>query len=128
MNLGYDIVVTVTGVVLVFAVLVLLMLIIMLEGKIFDLLDTKRNAKMKAAQLQEEEKRAAASPAQVASAAPEQPDVEEGIPGEVVAAIAAAIHALGGGKYTLRAVRRAGHGKGRGAWGSAGVADATEPF
>lgn len=128
MNLGYDIVVTVTGVVLVFAVLVLLMLIIMLEGKIFDLLDTKRNAKMKAAQLQEEEKRAAVSPAQVASAAPEQPDVEEGIPGEVVAAIAAAIHALGGGKYTLRAVRRAGHGKGRGAWGSAGVADATEPF
>ena len=37
MNLGPDAVITITGIVLVFAILVLLMLIIMLEGKIFDL-------------------------------------------------------------------------------------------
>ena len=36
MNLGSDVVITITGIVLVFAILVLLMLIIMLEGKIFD--------------------------------------------------------------------------------------------
>ena len=36
MDLGFDVVVTVTGIVLVFLILVLLMAIITLEGKIFD--------------------------------------------------------------------------------------------
>ena len=36
MDLGFDVVVTITGIVLVFAILVLLMAIITLEGKIFD--------------------------------------------------------------------------------------------
>ena len=36
MNLGSDVVITITGIVLVFAILILLMLIITLEGKIFD--------------------------------------------------------------------------------------------
>lgn len=127
--MGYDIIVTITGMVLVFGVLVLLMCIIMLEGKIFDSINAKKDAKLKAAHAQNAEKRAAAPAAAPAAAAgPEQPEIEEGIPGEVVAAIAAAIHALGGGKYTLRAVRRADHGTGRGVWGRAGVSDTTEPF
>jgi hypothetical protein len=49
--------------------------------------------------------------------------VEEGIPGDVVAAIMAAIHAMGNGKYTLKAVRRAANG-----WSKAGVNDTTAPF
>ena len=59
-------------------------------------------------------KQAAAAPA---------PQVEEGIPGDVVAAIMAAIHAMGNGKYTLKAVRR-----GKNGWGKAGVNDTTAPF
>ena len=59
-----------------------------------------------------------------APAAPRAPQVEAGIPPEVVAVIAAAVYAMGGGKYTLKAVRRAD----RSAWARAGVLDVTEPF
>ena len=59
-----------------------------------------------------------------APAAPRAPQVEAGIPPEVVAVIAAAVYAMGGGKYTLKAVRRAD----RSAWARAGAFDVTEPF
>jgi hypothetical protein len=73
-------------------------------------------------------KTAAQAPAAKPAAAPVQqaapaPQVEEGIPGDVVAAIMAAIHAMGNGKYTLKAVRR-----GKNGWGKAGVNDTTAPF
>ena len=42
MDLGFDVVVTITGIVLVFAILVLLMAIITLEGKIFDAMNGKK--------------------------------------------------------------------------------------
>ena len=115
MDLGFDVVVTITGIVLVFLILVLLMTIITLEGKIFDSMGTKKKAaKAPAAK--------PAAPVQQAAAAP-APQVEEGIPGDVVAAIMAAIHAMGNGKYTLKAVRRSKNG-----WGNAGVNDTTAPF
>ena len=118
MDLGFDVVVTFTGIILVFMILVLLMAIITLEGKIFDSLNAKKNA-VKAAP-----KAPAAKPAApVQQAAAPAPQVEEGIPGEVVAAIMAAIHAMGNGKYTLKAVRR-----GKNGWGKAGVNDTTAPF
>ena len=51
-----------------------------------------------------------------------------GIPGEVVAAIAAAIACMDGGEhYTLRSVKRT-RVSGRSAWGQAGVVAYTEPF
>ena len=112
MNLGSDVVITITGIVLVFAILILLMLIITLEGKIFDGMAAKKKAA----------KEPAAPKAAVQQAAP-APVVEEGIPGDVVAAIMAAIHAMGNGKYTLKAVRRAANG-----WSKAGVNDTTAPF
>ena len=124
MDLGFDVVVTITGIVLVFLILILLILVLLmaiitLEGKIFD----SMNAKKKAAN-----KTVAQSPAAKPAAAPVQqaapaPQVEEGIPGDVVAAIMAAIHAMGNGKYTLKAVRR-----GKNGWGKAGVNDTTAPF
>ena len=86
MDLGYDVIVTITGIVLVFLILVLLMAIITLEGKMFDAM-------------------------------------EAGIPGDVVAAIMAAIYSMGNGKYVLKAVRR-----GKNGWGKAGVNDTTAPF
>ena len=49
MDLGFDVVVTFTGIVLVFLILVLLMAIITLEGKIFDGLGKKKAAAKAAA-------------------------------------------------------------------------------
>ena len=118
MNLGSDVVITITGIVLVFAILVLLMLIITLEGKVFDGMNAKKAAAKAAAP-----KAPAAKAAPVQQAAAPAPVVEEGIPGDVVAAIMAAIHAMGNGKYTLKAVRRAANG-----WSKAGVNDTTAPF
>ena len=65
-----------------------------------------------------EQPRAAAAPAKAAA-----PQVEAGIPGDVVAAIMAAIYSMGNGKYVLKAVRR-----GKNGWGKAGVNDTTAPF
>ena len=114
MNLGSDVVITITGIVLVFAILILLMLIITLEGKIFDGMAAKKKAAKEPA---------APKPAAPVQQAAPAPVVEEGIPGDVVAAIMAAIHAMGNGKYTLKAVRRAANG-----WSKAGVNDTTAPF
>ncbi len=119
MDLGFDVVVTITGIVLVFLILILLMAIITLEGKIFDSMNAKKKAAKEAAKAPAAKP---AAPVQQAAAAP-APQVEEGIPGDVVAAIMAAIHAMGNGKYTLRAVRRSKNG-----WGNAGVNDTTAPF
>ena len=123
MDLGYDVVVTISGMVLVFLILIILMVIIMLEGKAFNALSNKKRPAAPVAPKPE----APAAPQQqaVAPVEPEpQPQVEPGIPGDVIAAIAAAIYALGGGKYTLRAVRRAD----RGGWSKAGVSDTTAPL
>ena len=115
MNLGSDVVITITGIVLVFAILVLLMFIITLEGKIFDGMAAKKKAAKEPAA-----PKAAAKPAAPVQQAAPAPVVEEGIPGDVVAAIMAA---MGNGKYTLKAVRRAANG-----WSKAGVNDTTAPF
>ena len=119
MDLGFDVVVTITGIVLVFLILILLMAIITLEGKIFDSMNAKKKAAKEAAKAPAAQP---AAPVQQAAAAP-APQVEEGIPGDVIAAIMAAIHAMGNGKYTLKAVRRSKNG-----WGNAGVNDTTPPF
>ena len=119
MDLGFAVVVTITGIVLVFLILILLMAIITLEGKIFDSMNAKKKAAKEAAKAPAVQP---AAPVQQAAAAP-APQVEEGIPGDVIAAIMAAIHAMGNGKYTLKAVRRSKNG-----WGNAGVNDTTAPF
>ncbi len=119
MDLGFDVVVTITGIVLVFLILILLMAIITLEGKIFDSMNAKKKAAKEAAKAPAAQP---AAPVQQAAAAP-APQAEEGIPGDVIAAIMAAIHAMGNGKYTLKAVRRSKNG-----WGNAGVNDTTAPF
>ena len=119
MDLGFDVVVTITGIVLVFLILILLMAIITLEGKIFDSMNAKKKAAKEAAKAPAVQP---AAPVQQAAAAP-APQVEECIPGDVIAAIMAAIHAMGNGKYTLKAVRRSKNG-----WGNAGVNDTTAPF
>ena len=121
MDLGYDVIVTITGIVLVFLILVLLMAIITLEGKIFDAMNGKKAAaKAASAAKPAAPVKQAATPAPAKAAAPQ---VEADIPGDVVAAIMAAIYSMGNGKYVLKAVRR-----GKNGWGKAGVNDTTAPF
>ena len=125
-----DPVVVATGISLVFLILVVLTLIILLQGKIFDSIAASKKAKAEqqaAALAAAEPKKAAPAPAAApARAAAPAPYVEEGIPAEVVAAIAAAVACMDGGKYTLRSLTRAKDG--RGAWGLAGVISGTDPF
>ena len=119
-------VVVVTGILLVFAVLVLLYLIISFEGVIFTGIDKKKNA-AKNPPLPSVPAQKAPPVAKAEAAAP-APKVQSGIPGEVVAAIAAALACMGGGekKFAIRSIKRAK--KGRNAWSSAGVMSNTEPF
>ena len=107
-----------TGLTLVFAILVLLTLLLTLSGKLFAKLDNKKGETPAAA------KNAPVAAGPTVQAAP--PAIQEGIPPEVVAAIAAAVASIEGGKYTLRSVSTVKQG--RNEWGLAGVLAYTEPF
>ena len=126
-----------TSLVLVFGLLIALCLIITLEGKVFDSFNDKNNAKKRAKAMEElhsSKPSAPSAPAAHAASAPAapapSPAVEAGIPGEVVAAISAAIFSLEGGNAVVREIRRVPQSGGsrRGAWGDAGVIQATRPF
>ena len=124
---AFDATLVSTSIVLVFSLLVVLCLIIMLLGKFFDWVQKKANA----AAL--DELNAPAPPAPPAPAAPPAakpaPAVEPGIPGEVVAAIAAAVCCLedGAAIQSVRRLPRASAPR-RDAWGQAGLAQNTRPF
>ena len=124
---GFDGSLVSTSLVLVFGLLVVLCLIIMLEGKLFDSLNKKR---LDAARAELDRSVSAAAPAARKAAPAPAPAVEAGIPGEVVAAIAAAVCCLEGGSVTVRSVRRLPQpgASRRGAWGQAGVVQNTQPF
>ena len=117
--------VVLTSITLVFAMLVALCLIITLEGKIFDNINNKKNGKPAAP------KAPAAPAAKAAPAAPAAPAADGSIPGEIVAAIAAAVASLGE-NLTIRGIHRVqkktATGSRRGAWGDAGVTQNTTPF
>ena len=119
MDLGFDVVVTITGIVLVFLILVLLMAIITLEGKIFDSMNAKKKAAKTAAQAPAA--KPAAAPVQQAAPAPQ---VEEGISIKD-ASLGIDWQKILTDKALLseKAVRR-----GKNGWGKAGVNDTTAPF
>ena len=85
--------VVLTSITLVFAMLVALCLIITVEGKIFDAIKNKKNG-TKAAPAAPAAP-AAQNIAKAAPAAPAAPAADGSIPGEIVAAIAAAVASLG---------------------------------
>ncbi|MEE0800597.1 MAG: OadG family transporter subunit [Gemmiger sp.] len=124
-----DATVVVTSITLVFAMLVALCLIIMVEGKIFDALN-KRSQPPAKTPPKAPARQAPPRPAPRSVAKASVPAGDEAIPGEVVAAIAAAVATLGG-SLTIRGIRRAkkpASGSRRGVWGDAGVAQNTTPF
>ena len=129
---GYDASVVVTSITLVFGVLVLLCLIITLEGKFFAARDKKALDAGEAAKAATAAKAAAApavpAPAAAAAPAPAAPAPDGAIPGEIVAAITAAVTCLEGENVTVHSIRRAPAASRRGVWGDAGVLQNTRPF
>ena len=108
--------VVLTSITLVFAMLVALCLIITLEGKIFDNINNKKDGKPAAPK---------------ASAAPAAKADNGSIPGEIIAAISAAVATVCGGNAVIRGIKRVSKpaaGSRRGAWGDAGVREHTTPF
>ena len=113
--------VVLTSITLVFAMLIALCLIITLEGKLFDLKNNKP-AKPKP--------QAPAAPA-AKPAAPAAKADNGGIPGEVIAAISAAVATVMGSGAVIHGIRRVSKpaaGSRRGSWGDAGVREHTTPF
>ena len=121
--------VVLTSITLVFAMLVALCLIITLEGKIFDNINNKKNDKP-AAPKAPAAKAATAAPA-AKPAAPAAKADNGSIPGEIIAAISAAVASVCGGNAVIRGIKRVSKpaaGSRRGAWGDAGVREHTTPF
>ena len=117
--------VVLTSITLVFAMLVALCLIITLEGKIFDNINNKKNDKPAAPKAP-----AKAAPA-AKPAAPAAKADNGSIPGEIIAAISAAVASVCGGNAVIRGIKRVSKpavGSRRGAWGDAGVREHTTPF
>lgn len=123
--------VVITGVVVVFIGLILLIIAVSVYGKIFHSLNQRKDAKAKAeaeAKIREAAKGAPVPEAKVVSNTA-APVIEDGIEEEIVAVIAAAIAAMGaasGKKLALRSIKTS---KGaRSAWANAGISENTRPF
>lgn len=121
--------VVLTSITLVFAMLIALCLIITLEGKLFDL---KNNKPAKPKPQAPAAPAAKAAPAPTAKpAAPAAKADNGGIPGEVIAAISAAVATVMGSGAVIHSIRRVSKpaaGSRRGSWGDAGVREHTTPF
>ena len=121
--------VVLTSITLVFAMLIALGLIITLEGKLFDL---KNNKPAKPKPQAPAAPAAKAAPAPTAKpAAPAAKADNGGIPGEVIAAISAAVATVMGSGAVIHGIRRVSKpaaGSRRGSWGDAGVREHTTPF
>ena len=121
--------VVLTSITLVFAMLIALCLIITLEGKLFDL-NNKKPADPKPQAPAAPAAKAAPAPA-AKPAAPAAKADNGGIPGEVIAAISAAVATVMGSGAVIHGIRRVSKpaaGSRRGSWGDAGVREHTTPF
>ena len=130
---GNTLSVVLTGLVVVFAALVILIFLVWLMGKIFIAIGNKKN-KEQEQHARRQAQQAMADQAKADQVKTEQAgtgQIEEGIPPEVVAAISAAVavvmeESAPGAAYTIQRVQRAGVG--RSAWGNAGLAAQLSPF
>ncbi len=104
-----------TGITIVFFVLIILFVAITVQGVLFK--SSKKGVKADDLALENSDIKTAAI----------APVIEQGIPGEVVAAITAAIACMeGGSSFTVKSVKRAAVRQN--AWGSAAMAEYTQPF
>ena len=113
--------VVITGIVVVFIGLVLLILLVSIYGKIFDVINGRAARKAEEAKKAAEAAKAVAKPEPIKAAAP--------VVEETVAVIMAAISAMSsaeGKKLVLKSVKTAKPQ--RPAWSTAGIIDNTRPF
>ena len=121
----FAILVTITGVLVVFSALMALSASIWLIGKILQGFSGKKKDKG-GKDVKPAEASPAAAPAPAASAKVANTAVQSGIPGDVIAAISAAIAMMMGGRvFKVKSIRRADS---RSAWASAGIAENTRSF
>ena len=127
-NMDTALVVLVTGRVVVFAVLILLTAIIKIYGTIVSKAQNK-TAQAKPSKAAEKTAPKAPVTAAVPAAPAAAPAVEAGIPGEVVAAIAAAVVSVSEEEhkgYAVKSIKRTAGS--RPVWSMAGLMDNTRPF
>lgn len=119
----------VSGLLVVFGVLCILVFLCFVLGQIFKAIGNRKAEKETAVKKTVSEPKPSAPVAKAAApAAAPAPVVERGIPNEVVAAIGAAVACMMGPDqhFAVRSVKRA---KGaRPVWNVAGIADNTRPF
>ena len=121
-NMNLALIILVTGLVVVFVALTALIVVIKAYGSLVSSMTGKKQETKK-----ETKPIPAPIPVPAVPAAPAAPTVQEGIPGEVVAAIAAAVDYLyGSGTHVVRSVRRVPQN--RSSWGAAGLIENTRPF
>lgn len=124
-NMSIALNILLTGLVVVFAALIVLTFIIKGYGAIITSL-TGKTKKVNKNNTPPAPPAPKAAP-RAAVKAPAAPAGQDGIPGEVIAAIAAAVdYTYGAGTHVIRTVRRVPQN--RSAWGSAGLAENTRPF
>lgn len=121
-------IITLTGILVVFFILALLIFIFWGMGQIFKALDKKKAAKLeaeKAAKAAEAAKKAESAPVAV-----EEPEEDYSDDDEIIAVISAAIAAYSeqdGKSYEIRSIRRK-DSRTRSAWSLAGIGENTRPF
>lgn len=118
-------IITLTGILVVFFILGILIFLFWGIGQIFQTIDKNKKAKADAAKAAEAAKSAAPAPAPVEEIVEEEDNDEE-----IMAVISAAIAAYAeedGTSYTIRDVKRCDK-RTRSAWSLAGIGDNTRPF
>ena len=121
--------ITLSGILIVFVVLLLLVFIFTAFGKLMSNAGGKKKEEKKVRAEKAKPSKPAVAAAEIKKAAAPAPAVENGIPGSVIAAIAAAIAVMGeadGNAYTVRSVRR--ERSSRSVWAAAGIIENTRPF
>lgn len=123
METSYVFTVVLTGLVVVFIGLIILIVFVALMGKLFDSIKASKENKDKAAVKNEKP----AAPAPVVT--PSVPEIEDGISDEVVAVIAAAVAAMTGSTGTIKSIKRSGSKTSRRTvWGAQGISESTRVF
>ncbi len=124
MELSYVFAVVITGLVVVFLGLILLIAFISIIGKIFASIDKKKKSAVKTVS---EASSKADAPAKAAA-----PTVQVSEDDEIIAVISAAVAMMGeaeGKAYRLKSVKAAaGNSSSRNAWAAAGLRESTNPF
>lgn len=135
-NMKLALIILLTGIVVVFSVLLLLILIIKLYSTAVSSAQNSIEARKieKQAELKPKEPESVPQTVKTEAAAQAQPDEDDGaIPGEIIAVIAAAVDTIfGEGAVTIQSVKKARPQRaavsGRSAWRAAGMAENTRAF